>query len=131
MLISLIYLNTVTLLFGKQFKVENIIMVMHELVHYNLTNTVVDKKKNFKRTLSNPPGAINMERISRQEATFKRTGSFVVGQKLRESKWFTHEEHKVLCAVLETGFIVESRNQNDESKFGIAVWTPGFGTLFQ
>lgn len=108
-------------------------MVMHELVHYNLSNSYFEKPKPVKRSLSVPPNlqippsAINMEKMLKTESGFKRTGSFVIGQKLRESKWFSHEEHKVLCAVLETGFIVESKNQSGDTKYGVAVWTPGFG----
>lgn len=52
-----------------------------------------------------------------------RGTSFVVGQKLRESKWFTHEEMKIFLAVVETGFVVEKK----EEIFGVAVWTPGYG----
>lgn len=56
-----------------------------------------------------------------------RGTSFVVGHKLRESKWFNHEEMKVFLAVVETGFIVEVQNEI----FGIAMWTPGYGEWFQ
>lgn len=56
----------------------------------------------------------------------KRGTSFVIGQKLRESKWFTHEEMKILCAVIESGFIVE-KQCDSENIFGIALWTSGFG----
>lgn len=52
-----------------------------------------------------------------------RGASFVVGHKLRESKWFTHEEMKIFLAVVETGFIVEVQHEI----FGVAVWTPGYG----
>ncbi|XP_017963477.1 uncharacterized protein LOC108656076 [Drosophila navojoa] len=40
-------------------------------------------------------------------ATF---GSSVAVQKLRESKWFKPEEHRIFCAVVECGFIVEVRS---------------------
>lgn len=52
-----------------------------------------------------------------------RGTSFVVGHKLRESKWFTHEEMKIFLAVVETGFIVEI----EKEIFGVAVWIPGYG----
>lgn len=66
----------------------------------------------------------NEQKTSREQ--IKRGASFVVGQKLRESKWFTHEEINVLCAVLESGFIIERQNDSDNI-FGIALWAPGFG----
>uniref|UniRef100_T1PCV2 Lecithin retinol acyltransferase n=1 Tax=Musca domestica TaxID=7370 RepID=T1PCV2_MUSDO len=37
-------------------------------------------------------------------------GSSVAVQKLRESKWFTREEQRIFCAVVECGFIVELRS---------------------
>lgn len=52
-----------------------------------------------------------------------RGASFVVGQKLRESKWFTHEEMRVFLAVVETGFIVETEGE----VYGVAAWLPGHG----
>lgn len=56
-------------------------------------------------------------------AQITRGASFVTGHKLRESKWFTHEEMKIFLAVVETGFIVEIQNEI----FGVAVWTSGYG----
>lgn len=65
---------------------------------------------------------------SNQNGHLKRGNSFVVGQKLRESKWFTHEEEKVFCAVVETGFVVESKGENDDdTQYGILLWAPGHG----
>ncbi|XP_044269535.1 uncharacterized protein LOC123014462 [Tribolium madens] len=60
-----------------------------------------------------------------KQENVKRTGSFVVGQKLRESKWFTHAEMSVFCAVVESGFIVEQK-ENDVSKYGVAIWAPNY-----
>ncbi|RZC05016.1 uncharacterized protein BDFB_008013, partial [Asbolus verrucosus] len=60
----------------------------------------------------------------RQEKV-KRTGSFVVGQKLRESKWFTHAEMNIFCAVVESGFIIEHR-QEEASRYGVAIWAPSY-----
>lgn len=60
-------------------------------------------------------------------ANLKRGGSFIVGQKLRESKWFRHEEMKIVCAVVESGFIVELKADNlEEHVFGVAMWVPGY-----
>lgn len=55
----------------------------------------------------------------------KRGGSFVMGQKLRESKWFRHNELAIFCAVVETGFIVQLKE--NEERYGIVVWHPGYG----
>lgn len=59
----------------------------------------------------------------KENTQITRGASFVVGHKLRESKWFTHEEMKIFLAVVETGFIVEVQDEI----FGVAVWTPGYG----
>ena len=56
----------------------------------------------------------------------KRTGSFVIGQKLRESKWFTHAEMNIFCAVVESGFIIEQK-QEDVTRYGVAIWAPSYG----
>ena len=45
----------------------------------------------------------------------------VATQKLRESKWFEQDEERLFCAVIESGFIVEimqkeQNNNNDENK---------------
>lgn len=69
-----------------------------------------------------------------------RFGSSVAIHKLRESKWFRHDEQGVLCAVLESGFIVEIKADPDsveveEGKvatdhhgYGVAIWKKGKGT---
>ncbi|KAF5305896.1 hypothetical protein FQR65_LT18647 [Abscondita terminalis] len=54
-----------------------------------------------------------------------RQNSLVVGQKLRESKWFLHDEMNILCAVLESGFILQKKNDTTEDHRGIALWSPG------
>ncbi|KAJ6638817.1 hypothetical protein Bhyg_11555 [Pseudolycoriella hygida] len=49
-------------------------------------------------------------------------GSAIAGQKLRESKWFTVDESRILCAVIECGFIVETREgQENDGWFGVAI----------
>lgn len=68
----------------------------------------------------------NVSTLTNSTSKLKRGTSFVVGQKLRESKWFDHDEINVLCAVIESGFIVE-KNEGDTTIFGIALWQPGFG----
>lgn len=99
---------------------------MHEMVQYSLNNAFCDKPKSAK--LNNTNSALHMDKFMMDtRSDLKRTGSFIVGQKLRESKWFSHEELKILCAVLETGFVVETKNHNEEKGLGVAVWTPGFG----
>lgn len=50
-------------------------------------------------------------------------GSSVAVQKLRESKWFGPEESRILCAVLECGFVVEVREEKEnEGWFGVAFF---------
>jgi hypothetical protein len=46
----------------------------------------------------------------------------VAVQKLRESKWFTVEEEKLFCAVIENGFIVEVKlDLDNEPWFGVVM----------
>lgn len=108
-------------------------MVMHELIHYNFNEHFFDKPKNLKLNMPNANSNFGMEKMPTLiKPNFQRRGSFVVGQKLRESKWFTHEETKVLCAVVETGFIVERKCAHSDVRLsGVAVWTPGFGKFWQ
>lgn len=61
--------------------------------------------------------------VAKKKEPITRGTSFVVGHKLRESKWFIHDEMKIFLAVVETGFIVEV----EDEIFGVAVWTPGYG----
>lgn len=69
-----------------------------------------------------------------------RFGSSVAIHKLRETKWFRHDEQGILCAVLETGFIVEIKADTlaaevedgvvapDYHCYGVAMWKKGKGT---
>lgn len=100
---------------------------MHEMVHYSFNTFHDEPPRPARSKVPNTNSSFSLDKGSSQTNGFKRTASFVVGQKLRESKWFSHEETKVLCAVLETGFIVEMKNQTGEKLQGIAIWTPGFG----
>ena len=63
---------------------------------------------------------------SRAPFKVNRQNSLVVGQKLRESKWFLHDEINILCAVLESGFILQKKNETTDDHRGIALWTPGY-----
>jgi hypothetical protein len=56
----------------------------------------------------------------------------VAVQKLRESKWFTVEEQKLFCAVIENGFIVEVRlDQDSESWYGVVMCNNKKGELYR
>lgn len=67
----------------------------------------------------------------------QRFGSSVAIHKLRETKWFKHEEQNILCAVLESGFILEVRAESplppdsslspDYHMYAIAMWKKGKG----
>lgn len=55
-----------------------------------------------------------------QSSTVKQFGSSVAVQKLRESKWFGPDESRIFCAVIECGFIVETREgQENDGWFGV------------
>lgn len=50
----------------------------------------------------------------------KPFGSSVAVQKLRESKWFGPDESRIFCAVIECGFIVETREGKENGGwFGV------------
>lgn len=52
----------------------------------------------------------------------KSFGSSVAVQKLRESKWFGPDESRIFCAVIECGFVVETREgQENDGWFGVVV----------
>lgn len=52
----------------------------------------------------------------------KQFGSSVAVQKLRESKWFGLDESRIFCAVVECGFIVETREgQENDGWFGVVM----------
>lgn len=67
----------------------------------------------------------------------QRFGSSVAIHKLRESKWFKHDEQNILCSVLETGFILEVRAEDplppdsilspDYHMYAVAMWKKGKG----
>lgn len=94
-----------------------------------LANIHITKKKPEMKTISNGTSKmasqISMFHLRNSEGV-KRSGSFVIGQKLRESKWFTHSEIKIFCAVVETGFLIEHKN-GDKIQWGVAIWAPTFG----
>lgn len=66
-----------------------------------------------------------------------RFGSSVAIHKLRETKWFKHDEQNILCAVCETGFILEVRAEDplppdsvlspDYHMYAVAMWKKGKG----
>lgn len=57
-------------------------------------------------------------------------GLHVAPQKLRESKWFTQDESRVLCAVAEPGFVVEIREgQENESSYGVLLFKASKGAF--
>ncbi|KAL3275441.1 hypothetical protein HHI36_020202, partial [Cryptolaemus montrouzieri] len=62
----------------------------------------------------------------RQRGGVKRGNSFIVGQKLRESKWFRQDEMKIVCAVVESGFILEKHENGLENTYGVIMWVPGY-----
>lgn len=60
----------------------------------------------------------------------KQFGSSVAVQKLRESKWFGPDESRIFCAVIECGFIVETREgQENDGWFGVVSCKTSKGKL--
>lgn len=61
----------------------------------------------------------------------KQFGSSVAVQKLRESKWFGPDESRIFCAVIECGFIVETREgQENDGWFGVVNCKTSKGKTF-
>lgn len=61
----------------------------------------------------------------------KNFGSTIAAQKLRESKWFGPDESRILCAVIECGFIIEIKEgQENEGTFGVVNFKPIKGEHF-
>lgn len=82
-------------------------------------NTVIGQIKWW--TSSNQPFHTNNTNTPATNNTnIKSFGSSVAVQKLRESKWFGPDESRIFCAVIECGFIVETREgQENDGWFGI------------
>lgn len=88
----------------------------------------MEQKKNILRTNS-VIGAMKWwsSTNSNKQQNF---GSAIAGQKLRESKWFGADESRILCAVIECGFIVETRDgQENDGWFGVAICKTSKGEL--
>jgi len=99
--------------------------MFHELAYVHSSSSDDRKFGDHKPKLKQSNSSANIEKLNaRPKVT--RKGSLVVGQKLRESKWFTHDEINILCAVLESGFIVQKKDEKTEDHRGIALWTPGY-----
>lgn len=70
----------------------------------------------------------------------QRFGSSVAIHKLRETKWFKHDEQNILCAVLESGFILEVKAEDplpadstlspEYHMYAVAMWKKGKGKLW-
>lgn len=109
----------------KQFNCSTMTNIFNDaLVYLPRTKSYGDyDHKLFESKKSFVPKKQNKENGTNHNGQITRGASFVVGHKLRESKWFTHEEMKIFLAVVETGFIVEIQNE----VYGVAIWTPGYG----
>ncbi|XP_018330683.1 uncharacterized protein LOC108740736 [Agrilus planipennis] len=107
--------------------------MMHDYFHIDLSPTYSNRffesatpkfSEKSKSTTSVKQFSTTSSFPNKKQVT--RNCSFVVGQKLRESKWFTHEEVRIFSAVVETGFIVQTKNEKAQITWGIAAWTPGY-----
>ncbi|XP_041987382.1 uncharacterized protein LOC121739119 isoform X1 [Aricia agestis] len=102
----------------------------------------VQQLKPPEKSLAPPPPTVKglLSRFGSQaQALFapkkQRFGSSVAIHKLRETKWFKHNEQNILCAVLESGFVLEVRAENplppdstlsaDYHMYAIAMWKKG------
>lgn len=62
----------------------------------------------------------NSSNTSSSTSSAQGFGSSIAVQKLRESKYFKPEESKILCAVVESGFIIETKEgQENDGWFGV------------
>lgn len=63
--------------------------------------------------------------------SIKSFGSSVAVQKLRESKWFGPDESRIFCAVIECGFIVETREGKENGGwFGVVNCKTSKGNFY-
>lgn len=77
------------------------------------TNSVIGSMKWWPTNSSNSSS-------TRSTSSAQGFGSSIAVQKLRESKYFKPEESKILCAVVESGFIIETREgQENDGWFGV------------
>ncbi|XP_022920916.1 uncharacterized protein [Onthophagus taurus] len=107
-------------------------MMLYESMHFQVNDHFNEHEfhSNSRITERRPSAPM----VTNKSACFKpnpkniaRTNSYVVGQKLRESKWFDHDELKIFSSVVETGFIIQRKTDEEEPKaFGIVVWTTGY-----
>lgn len=82
-------------------------------------NTVIGQIKSWTSSHNTPFNAHNNNN-NNTHPNFKQFGSSVAVQKLRESKWFGPDESRIFCAVIECGFIVETREgKENDGWFGI------------
>lgn len=73
----------------------------------------------------------NNNNSSQNNNHIKTFGSSVAVQKLRESKWFGPDETRIFCAVIECGFIVETREgQENDGWFGVVNCKTSKGKVF-
>lgn len=81
-------------------------------------NTVIGQIKWWTSSHNQPFDTHNNNNNNTQP--FKTFGSSVAVQKLRESKWFGPDESRIFCAVIECGFIVETREGKENGGwFGV------------
>lgn len=100
-----------------------------QMVHNN--NRIKSRSMNGNNNVNKFGTSMHSINRSNSHSTF---GSSVAIHKLRESKWFTHNETKIFCSVVESGFILEKRNDveenEDDHQWGIAWWKSGYGKNF-
>lgn len=109
--------------------------MLHEALQIiHTTNKMQQTKKLTQQPVRQQSAApkVSLQKMYQSAPQFKSLGfgSTVAIHKLRETKWFTHNECKILLSVVESGFILERRcsTQLENRDWGIALWTPGQGT---
>lgn len=98
-----------------------------ELVEFRQS---MEQKKNILRTNSSVFGT-TFKWFSVNSNCKQTFGSAIAVQKLRESKWFGIDESRVLCAVVECGFIVETFQEEENLRwYGVVVCKTSRGEFY-
>lgn len=96
----------------------------------------MDQKKSILRTNSSVLSSMkwwptNTNTTNADSKKPQGFGSSIAVQKLRESKWFNQDESRVLCAVIESGFIIETKEgQENDGWFGVVQCKTAKGKHF-
>lgn len=123
--------NIINILLFISIKQKRLIQVQMDQKSRSRANSVIGQIKWWSSSAA-PDLSNNNNNNNNLNNTVKQFGSSVAVQKLRESKWFGPDESRIFCAVIECGFIVETREgQENDGWFGIVICKTTKGKLIE